>query len=282
MFSSKKKSLTGKVIIVTGASDGMGKLIAEGLGKEKATVVVTARRVKVLEEVARHITEAGGEALVIPAELRKTDELADLVQKTMEKFGRIDVLINVAGMGYYDWIEEQSTADLIEQYMVNVVGMMDLIRYVVPIMKQQRSGHIVNFSSLASQISTPPLTIYASTKYAIEGLTDGLRRELAPWNIRLTRVHPSAVDTNFNKKAEAHGGIHYPYDWITGVKKEEVARAVIGSVYRPKKALYLAKRKILVNFVLFLNHHVPSVIDFVFLWYVRVLWKRDRHHDSGV
>jgi short-subunit dehydrogenase len=182
-----KRDLTGKVIIVTGASDGIGRELALQLGKRGALVVLSARREYLLEEVAMQIRAGGVEALVVPADLCDTNQIACLVARTVQEFGRIDALLNVAGMGWYDWIEEITSAELQQQFQTNVIGLAELVRQVAPIMKQQRSGHIVNFSSYASQIAVPPMTIYASTKYAIEGLSDALRRELAPWDIQVTR-----------------------------------------------------------------------------------------------
>lgn len=275
----KKLDLSHAVIIITGASEGMGRKIAEELGKEKAQLVLVARRKAVLTEVADSIRAAGGKALVLPTDLKQSSQIETLIRTTMKKFGRIDILLNVAGMGYYDWIEEQTQSELVEQYMTNVVGMVDIIRQVVPIMKNQRSGHIINFASYASQISTPPLTIYASTKYAVEGLTDGLRRELAPWNIKVTRVHPSAVNTTFNQKASQHSGINYPYDKLTGVTKDDVADAIIKVIRHPRRAVYIAKWRFLIDLTVTINRYFPWIIDLVFKSRVKIMWQQDKRHD---
>jgi short-subunit dehydrogenase len=272
--------LLNKIIIITGASDGMGRVIAEKLAIEhRATVILTARRKKILEEIAKKIQQNGGEALVVPADLCEPDEIKKIVQKTVQKYGRIDVLINVAGMGYYDWIEENTADDVRVQFMTNVVGMTELIRQVTPIMKKQRSGQIINFASYASQIAAPPLTIYSSTKYAIEGLSDALRRELAPWNIMVTRVHPSAVDTDFNKKAAGHSGIVYPYDKLTGVTKEKVATEVIKAIYHPRQAIYVARFRFLLDAAVFINRYFPGLIDLVMRVRVPKMWGEDTKHD---
>lgn len=275
----KKPDLSQAVIIITGASDGMGRKIAEELGKEKAQLVLVARRKDVLNDVADSIKALGGKAFVVPTDLKQSSQIETLIRTTMKNFGRIDILLNVAGMGYYDWIEEQTQPELVEQYMTNVVGMLDIIRQVVPIMKNQGCGHIINFASYASQISTPPLTIYASTKYAVEGLTDGLRRELSPWNINVTRVHPSAVNTTFNQKAKAHQGIDYPYDKLTGVTKEDVAKAVIKVIQHPRRAIYIAKWRFLIDLTVTINRYFPWIIDLVFKFRVKTMWKQDKRHD---
>lgn len=267
----------GKVIIVTGASSGIGREIAETLRWQKATIVLVARRQKLLQECAKTIASANCIAKVIPTDLRDHKQIASLVKTTVQEFGRIDVLINVASVGYYDWLEEQTYEELKEQTLTNILGTAELTRQVIPIMKSQRSGHILNFASYASQISTPPLTIYSMTKYAIEGLTDGLRRELAPWNIKVTRVHPSAVRTNFNNKAQRHQGIHYPYDSFTGVTKKDVAKKVINAIYHPKHAVFVAKWQIGVDLTVFINRYLPWIIDLVFRFRTPALWRQGKH-----
>lgn len=267
------------VIIVTGASDGIGKEIAKQLGKRNVQLVLVARRKTILEEVASEIVSSGGQAEVLPTDLTISSQVEAMVKATLNKFGRVDVLINVAGMGYYDWLEEQTAEELKVQFMTNVVGMLDVIRHVVPVMKKQRSGHIINFASYASQISTPPLTIYASTKYAVEGLTDGLRRELSPWNIKVTRVHPSAVDTDFNKKASKHDGLNYPYDKITGVTKAQAAKEVLSVIDHPRHAIYIAKWKFFIDLTVTINRYLPWIIDLVFKFRTKQMWDKDRRHD---
>jgi short-subunit dehydrogenase len=272
-------NLSHKVVILTGASDGMGREIAYLLGDEQSTVVLAARRKERLEDVARIIREKGGTALVVPTDLRDQAQIENLVKTTFDTYGRIDILLNVAGMGYYDFIEENTAEEVREQFDVNVIAMIELMRQVTPIMKAQRSGHIVNFSSYASRIAAPPLTLYASTKYAIEGATDALRRELSPWNINVTRVHPSAVDTMFNAKAERHGGIHYPYDKLTGVTKEYVAKRIIKVLKRPRIAVYTAKRRPIIEAGVLINRHLPFLIDWAMKSRVRKMWRKHSEHD---
>jgi len=280
-----KNELVGKVMIVTGASDGIGRELALQLGKRGALVVLTARREYLLEEAAAQIRAGGARALVVPADLCDADQIASLVTRTVQEFGRIDALINVAGVGWYDWIEEITAAELQQQFQTNVIGLAELIRQAVPIMKQQRSGHIINFSSYASRIAVPPLTIYASTKYAIEGLTDALRRELAPWGIHVTRVHPWAVDTTFNEKAAQHGGIVFPDAAgapvlaITGVTRAAVANSVIHALEHPVRAVYVTRWRAVIEFVMLINHFLPGVVDFAVRSNVEKMWLTHKEHD---
>jgi NAD(P)-dependent dehydrogenase (short-subunit alcohol dehydrogenase family) len=187
---STDNNIRGKIVILTGAAGGIGRQIASHLAKEGATLVLGDIDAKSLEEVAEQVRAEGGEALAHPMNLRKADEIAGLVEAALDAFGRIDILINNAGLGYFEWIEEMPHERLREQFEVNVIGPAELIRQVVPVMKEQRAGHIINVASYASRLSAPPMTVYSSTKYAVEGLTDGLRRELEPW---ISALHASIL-----------------------------------------------------------------------------------------
>jgi short-subunit dehydrogenase len=190
------------------------------------------------------------------------------VRKTLQNFGRIDVLANIAGWGRYDWFEELSPEDLKEQYDVNILGLAELTRQIVPVMKSQRSGHILMMSSYASKIAVPPLTVYASTKYAVEGLADGLRRELIPWGIRVSRIHPSGVKgTEFNRKAGRNGGIKFRSFPLCKVTRERVARELVSLVERPRRAIFLSR---LYDIPVVFNLLIPGFVDFLSSTWVRL------------
>ena len=206
----------------------------------------------------------------VPTDLTDIGQISHLVESTLAAFGRIDILANIAGWGRYDWFEELSPEDLRKQYEVNVLGMAELTRQVLPVMKAQRSGYIINMSSYASKIAVPPLTVYASTKYAVEGLTDGLRRELIPWGIHVSRIHPSGVKgTEFNPKAGREGGIRYRSLPLGKVTRERVARQFVALVDRPRRAVFLSR---LYDLPVILNKLFPGLVDLASSTWVR--WKR--------
>jgi NADP-dependent 3-hydroxy acid dehydrogenase YdfG len=268
MKIEERPAIASKVVIVTGASSGIGECAALEFARAGAWVVLAARRGYRLEWVARRINGAGGIALAVPTDLTNPEHITNLVQSTLRTFRRIDVLVNAAGWGRYDWFEELSAEDLRNQYEVNVLGMAELIRQVLPTMKAQRSGHILNLSSYASKIAVPPLTVYASTKYAVEGLSDALRREVAPWGIAVTRIHPSAVTgTEFNKQARRNGGITYRSVPIGRVSREEVARALVDLVEQPRRSLLLSR---LYDPAVIANTLFPGLVDrLMAAWVIR-------------
>lgn len=261
------KGLDGKIAIVTGASAGIGEATARAFALCGAIVVLAARRITRLEKLAREIRKAGGQALAVRTDLTDQADITNLVETTITTYHRIDILANIAGWGRYDWFEEFTPDELRMQYEVNVIGMAELTRQVVPHMKAQGSGHIINMSSYASRISVPPLTVYASTKYAVEGLTDGLRRELAPWGIHVSRVHPSGVSgTEFNQQAKQGGGITYKAVPIGRITREDLAQALVRLVKEPRSELFISR---LYDVPVAINRRFPGLVDLFFNFWVR-------------
>src|SRR6185436_17190641 len=267
MNTKIRPAIAGKVAIVTGASSGIGEVTALEFASAGAKVVLAARRIERLQRLAETIRAAGGIALPVQTDLTVIDQIRNLVKTTMVAFGRIDVLANISGSGYYDWFEELSSANLREHYEVNVIGLAELTREVVPVMKARRSGFILNMCSYSSVISAPPLTVYASTKYAVEGLTDGLRRELIPWGIKVMRIHPSGVTgTEFKQKASRDGGIQFKSISLGQVSRERVARTLVRLVERPRREVFLGR---LYDVLAILNKLFPWTIDLASSIWVR-------------
>ena len=276
MDAKNKQALTGKVAIVTGASSGIGEATAFEFAMAGANVVLAARRIARLERLAEAIQQHGGSALPVQTDLTQINQIKNLVQTTFATYGHIDVLANIAGTGYYDWFEEQSSENLREHFEVNVIGLAELTREVLPIMKAQHSGHILNMCSYASRISVPPLTIYASTKYAVEGLTDGLRRELIPWGIKVSRIHPSGVTgTEFKEKAARDGGIQFKSIALGRVSRKRVARVMVRLVQHPRRAVFLGR---LYDIPVLVDKFFPGLIDWISSIWVRNKQRHERNH----
>jgi NADP-dependent 3-hydroxy acid dehydrogenase YdfG len=269
----RRAAINGKVVIVTGASSGIGESTAREFARAGAITVLAARRVQRLKQLENEIEEMGGRALAVPTDLTNLDQIKNLVQTTLSTFGRIDVLANIAGWAIYDWFEELSSAELRQTYEVNIIGLAELTRQVIPTMKAQRSGFILNMSSYVSRISVPPLTVYASTKYAIEGLTDGLRRSLAPWGITIIRIHPSSVSgTEFNQRVVRPGTVHYQAVPIGRISRERMAQHIVALIEKPRRALFISR---IYEVPVLLNKLFPAIIDWVSETWVRRKRKKE-------
>jgi NADP-dependent 3-hydroxy acid dehydrogenase YdfG len=229
--------------------------------------VLAARRAHRLERLQSEIEEMGGQALAVPTDLTDLAQITNLVQTTLLRYGRIDVLANIAGWAIYDWFEELSPDELRQTYEVNIIGLAELTRQVIPTMKAQRSGFILNMSSYVSRISVPPLTVYASTKYAVEGLTDGLRRALLPWGITVIRIHPSSVSgTEFNQRVLRDGTVHYRPVPLGRISRDKLARHIVDLIEQPRRALFISR---LYDVPVLLNKLFPEVVDWVSATWVR-------------
>jgi NADP-dependent 3-hydroxy acid dehydrogenase YdfG len=268
MKMERRPAIDGKIAIITGASSGIGESTAREFARAGATTVLAARRAGRLERLADEIRKMGGNALAVRTDLTDLSQITHLVQTTLSTFGRIDILANIAGWGNYDWFEELSAKDLRNYYEVNIIGMAQLIQHVIPTMKMQRAGLILNMSSYTSEIGTPPLNVYASTKYAVKGLNDALRRELLPWGITVVRIHPSAVSgTEFNQKAgRQSGSLKYRSIPIGRVSREAIARKIVQMVEHPRRALYYSR---VYDIPVVLNQLFPEVLDWISAAWVR-------------
>lgn len=268
-----RPTIAGKVVIVTGASAGIGEATAREFARAGAITVLAARRAGRLKRLQQEIEEMGGEALAVPTDLTDPDQITDLVEKTVSRYGRIDVLANIAGWALYHWLEEMEYKDLRRAFDVNVIGLAELTRQVIPIMKRQRSGFILNMSSYASRVAVPPLTVYASTKYAVEGLTDGLRRGLLPWGITVIRIHPSAVTgTEFNQRVVREGGLQYRPVPIGRVSRERLARHIVRLIEKPQRAFFISRTY---EVLVLLNRLFPEVVDAFMAMWVRLKQKNE-------
>ena len=273
MEMNRRPAINGKVVIVTGASSGIGESTALEFARAGAITVLAARRRQRLRRLAEKIEEMGGTALAVPTDLTELDQITNLVQTVLARFGRIDVLANIAGWGFYDWFEELSAEELRRHYEVNVIGLAELTRQVIPTMKTQGSGFILNMSSYVSRISVPPLTVYASTKYAVEGLTDGLRRALLPWGIAVIRIHPSSVSgTEFNKNVLRQDGVEYRAVPIGRIRREKLARHIVRLIEKPRRALFMSR---IYEVPVLLNKLFPEFVDWTSAIWVRRKYRQE-------
>jgi NAD(P)-dependent dehydrogenase (short-subunit alcohol dehydrogenase family) len=189
--------LDGQVVIVTGASAGIGEATVRWLAREGARVVMAARRLDRLDQIKREIEAAGGAAHPIAADITNDDDRRRLIREAVEKFGRIDALVNNAGYGQRGPIEIVPVEKIRQNFETNLFSLIALTQLVIPVMREQGSGRIVNISSVAGRIARPLSSVYDATKHALEAVSDGLRGELAPFGIQVVIIEPGFIMTEF-------------------------------------------------------------------------------------
>lgn len=187
--------ITGKVILITGASSGIGEATALLLAERGAKLVLGARRPAPLAALAARIVAAGGEAVYAPTDVAQRADLAALVQLALARFGRLDVLVNNAGIAPISLLDELRTDDWEAMIDVNIRGLLHSIAVSLPVFRQQQSGHFVNVLSTAGLSIVPTMAVYAATKNAARTITEGLRQEAGP-HLRVTGISPGFVQTN--------------------------------------------------------------------------------------
>lgn len=182
------------VWFITGASRGFGlEIVREALDRGDQ-VVATARTP---ESITTAFPEAGEALLALPLDVTDAASVHSAVERAIDRFGRIDVLVNNAGRGLLSAVEEASDAEVRAVYEVNVFGLLNVTRAVLPHLRRRRAGAIITISSVAGFVSRPGWGVYASTKFAVEAISDGLARELEPLGIRVTAIEPGAFRTGF-------------------------------------------------------------------------------------
>jgi NADP-dependent 3-hydroxy acid dehydrogenase YdfG len=188
-------NIEGKVVVITGASSGLGEAAVRHLSAEGATVVLGARRIDRIEALANELTGGGGKALAIATDVTDREQVKKLVDEAVQEYGRIDVMVNNAGVMLHSPLERNKIDDWDQMIDINIKGVLYGIAAALPYMKQQMSGHFINISSVAGHKIRPAGTVYAATKHAVRVISEGLRMEVKPYNIRTTIISPGAVDT---------------------------------------------------------------------------------------
>jgi NADP-dependent 3-hydroxy acid dehydrogenase YdfG len=183
-----------KVWFITGCSTGFGRELAKKTIEAGYKVVVTARNKAKIEGL---VSNSQKNAIALTLDVTDKSQVSDAVKKALEKFGRIDVLVNNAGIGYFSSAEESIEKETRRMFEINFWGLMDVTTQVLPYMRKQRSGHILNFSSIGGLKSFPTLGYYNATKYAVEGISEALVQELEPFGIEVTLVEPSGFRTDW-------------------------------------------------------------------------------------
>ncbi len=228
--------IAGKVIVITGASSGLGEAAARHLGAQGANVVLGARRVDRIESIAKDLAGRGDKALALATDVTQHQQVKRLVDAAVQTYGRIDVMLNNAGLMPQSPLERLKIDEWNRMIDVNLKGVLYGIAAALPYMKRQKSGHIINVSSVAGHKVRPGSAVYAATKSAVLMLSEGLRQEVKPYNIRTTVISPGAVATELPdsiSEPDVAASIHEFYE-AYAIPADSFARAVAFAIGQPE------------------------------------------------
>lgn len=228
-------NIKGKVVVITGASSGLGEATARLLSSQGASLALGARRIDRLRSLADELTRSGGKALAVTTDVTQYDQVKKLVDSAVQTYGRIDVMINNAGLMPSSPLERLKIDDWNRMIDVNIKGVLYGIAAALPYMKQQKSGHVINVSSVAGHKVRPGGAVYAATKHAVRIISEGLRQEVKPYNIRTTIISPGAVATELPDsitEADVAEAIRKVYE--VAIPAESFARAVAFAMSQPE------------------------------------------------
>jgi NADP-dependent 3-hydroxy acid dehydrogenase YdfG len=230
--------LDGKVAIITGASSGIGEATALALAAEGAKVVLAARRVERLEQLEKQITSGGGQALSISTDVAEEAQVNEMVQQAKEHFGSVDILVNNAGVMLTGPVEGANTSDWRRMIDIDLLGLMYATHAVIPVMKAQGSGHVVNIASVSGRITSANFAVYNATKFGVVAFSDALRKEVYKDKIRVTVIEPGAVATELTRQItnqESKEQVEGLYQSVTPLESEDIAGAIIYAVTQPPR-----------------------------------------------
>ncbi len=229
--------IRNKVVLITGASSGIGAGAARRLAKEGARVALAARRLDLLEGLAAEINAGGGQALPIQADVTDTVAIWKMVEETVTRYGRLDVLVNNAGLGVSANVKDIDPALLRLQVAVNLVGLIECAQAALKPMLAQGSGLIINVASLAGFVGSPGSSVYAATKFGVMGFSDSLRREVHKHGVLVTTFCPGFVATDFSPRLKKISMGAPDAARLPGVMSVDYVAGVVAGIIRHPRRL---------------------------------------------
>ena len=229
--------LKNKVAIITGASSGIGYATSLTLSKAGIRVAVGARRTERLQELEKQIIKNNGEILVQKTDVTRKSDCDSLVNTIVEKWGKVDILINNAGLMPLSYFKNGKVEEWEQMIDVNIKGVLYCTSAVVPYMVEKKSGHIINISSVAGRIVFAGGSVYCATKHAVAALSEGLRKELSPtYNIRVTCIEPGAVETELLESItdESMTGFIQATKNMETLRSDDIANAILYAIQAPE------------------------------------------------
>jgi short-subunit dehydrogenase len=231
--------LRGSTVIVTGASTGIGRETARLFTCAGSNVVLASRNEERLAQAARQLEGYAGRALAVPADVTDRQAVEAMVTRAVEEFGGVDILVNNAGIGLWAALADGSIENMRRVFEVNLFGAIHCIQAVVPHMRRQRRGQIINVSSIAGKIAGPYEGAYAASKYALAAVSDALRLELAGHGIAVVTVYPGLTETRFHDNVLKEMQLPPPPGVARPVPPVQVARAIIRAARKDQREVYV-------------------------------------------
>lgn len=229
-----ENNIKGKVVIITGGSSGLGEATARHLASKGAKVVIAARRKEKLEDIAADIRKNGGTVSVVQTDVTKREDVKQLIATTKKEYGKIDVLVNNAGLMAIAPISEDKVDEWDKMIDINIKGVLYGISAALPVFQEQGHGHFINLSSVAGlKVFSPGGTVYSGTKFAVRAISEGLRHEVGG-NIRTTSIEPGAIDSELK-----HGSSHSESSenvkefYKQAIPSDSIARAIAYAIEQP-------------------------------------------------
>lgn len=258
-INKRKSVMERSVMVITGASSGIGAAVARRMARDGTRLALAARREDRLLGLAAEVNQLGGEAIVLRTDVRRRDDLERMAASTLERWGRIDILFNNAGVAHDDRLEKIPPDSIRTEIDTNLTAVIECAQVVLPAMLRQKSGHIINTSSLSGLIATPGSSIYCATKYGVVGFSDALRRELLGSGVHVSAFCPGFTPSEITPQLKAHveGQPNAP-KFFSLMPTDYVADQVAGLIRRPRRILAIpASLRVLIIF----GNLFPGIAD---------------------
>ncbi|WP_268541405.1 SDR family oxidoreductase [Candidatus Nitrosotenuis cloacae] len=248
-------SFQNKVVVITGASSGIGAASCAEFAKRGATVVLVARRREKLEEIQASLAKYGATSMIIQCDVSKREQVEEMGRKVIGRFGKVDVLVNNAGFAIYGAVSDLTVDEIESQMATNYLGMVYCTKCLLPKMLEQKSGHIVNVASVAASFGLPGIASYCASKFAMLGFSEGLSHELEGTGVGVTVVSPIMVRTSFFDHRSFSSMPKYS---PTALSAETVARSVVSAASSRRLEVIVPS---VVRLAVWAKHTIPYVIN---------------------
>ena len=227
--------LAERVVLITGASMGIGEALARAYAAQGARLVLAARSAERLQQVVTALPQ--GRALAVPTDLTDSRQIPELVDRALQRFGCVDILVNNAAVGLFSTLGDMDRVEFQRLFALNVFAPIYLIQTVLPLMKYRRQGQIVNISSVAGHVALPGMAAYSASKFSLRAFTDALRVEVKPFGIHVLGIYPGRVRTPFVNNAYWGAATRRYRSPRGGISAERCARAIVAASRKGKREL---------------------------------------------